>query len=110
MNDGANIHVTPVDVDLQALPGETIMAAAQRSGYRWPTVCGGQGTCRTCYVIVEQGAENCSGISQLEAEGIAAIAKTVKGEIRLACQVKIENGSAVVHKRGVRPLKPQSPS
>lgn len=106
MNEGGKVHVTPVGVDLQTDPGETVMAAAQRSGYRWPTVCGGQGTCRTCYLLVEEGAENCSPVSGLEAEGIAAIAKTVKGEIRLACQVRVEAGSATVHKRGVRPLNP----
>jgi hypothetical protein len=31
------VRVEPLDIDVR--PGESIMAAAQRSGYYWPTHC-----------------------------------------------------------------------
>ena len=102
------VRVRPGGLDLHVCDGETIMSAAIRAGYRWPTVCGGQGTCRTCFVLVESGAENCSGISSLEAEGIDAIRRTVTGDVRLACQLRLTGGVATVHKRGVRPVRKDS--
>lgn len=97
------VHILPAGITLDIEPGETVMAAAERCGYRWPTVCGGKGTCRTCFVLVEDGSEYCLAVSGLEGEGVAALAKTVRGEIRLACQLEIAGGQATVHKRGVKP-------
>ena len=54
------VEVWPSGVELAVRDGEDLFSAAQRLGYRWPTVCGGKATCRTCFVQVEQGAENCS--------------------------------------------------
>ncbi|WP_449351030.1 2Fe-2S iron-sulfur cluster-binding protein [Streptomyces shaanxiensis] len=61
--DGQVTHrvaVRPLGVELEVLDGEDLFTAAQRLGYRWPTLCGGKGTCRTCFVQVDEGAENCS--------------------------------------------------
>jgi ferredoxin, 2Fe-2S len=99
------VRVLPADVTFTVEAGESVMDAAQRSGYRWPTVCGGNGTCRTCFVLVENGTEYCSAVTDFEAEGIAALAKTVRGEIRLACRLEISGGEITVHKRGVKPAK-----
>jgi|HubBroStandDraft_6_1064221.scaffolds.fasta_scaffold92359_2 2Fe-2S ferredoxin len=33
------VRVEPLGVDIDVRPGESIMAAAQRSGYYWPTHC-----------------------------------------------------------------------
>ena len=49
------VAVRPSDVEIEVRDGEDLFSAAQRLGYRWPTVCGGKGTCRTCFVQVEEG-------------------------------------------------------
>lgn len=54
------VAVRPLGAELEVLDGEDLFSAAQRLGYRWPTVCGGKGTCRTCFVVVDEGTENCS--------------------------------------------------
>lgn len=95
----------PSGVEIDVAPGETLMAAAQRLGYRWPTICGGQGTCRTCFVELQAGADRCSAISELEREGIEALKKPLDGLTRLACQVRIDGDGVTVLKRGVRPAR-----
>ncbi|MFF7946384.1 2Fe-2S iron-sulfur cluster-binding protein [Streptomyces griseorubiginosus] len=95
------VTVSPSGVELDVHDDEDLFAAAQRLGYRWPTVCGGQGTCRTCFVQVDEGAENCSPVGPLEREGIQALRRPVDGLTRLACRLRVE-GPVTVTKRGVR--------
>ena len=99
----ALVRVEPRGIDLEVLEGESIMAAAQRSGYRWPTVCGGKGSCRTCFLTVLDGAEHLSAIEPLEREGLDTLSGVVREfeKVRLACQVRA-HGDATVSKRGVR--------
>lgn len=98
------VVVRPADVRLDPEPGETVFLAAARQGYRWPTICGGNGTCRTCVMVVEAGAENCSPIGDLEAEGLDALKEAKDGMHRLACQTRVV-GDVVVTKRGVKPME-----
>lgn len=81
------------------------MIEAARAGYHWPTVCGGNGTCRTCFFRVRSGAEHLSEVGRWEAEGLRelGLAGTPGGEVRLACQARA-TGEVVVYKPGVRPL------
>ncbi|KQW07312.1 ferredoxin [Streptomyces sp. Root369] len=95
------VAVRPSDVEIEVRDDEDLFSAAQRLGYRWPTVCGGKGTCRTCFVQVEEGVENCSPVSPLEREGIEALRRPVDGLTRLACRLRVE-GPVTVTKRGVR--------
>jgi 2Fe-2S ferredoxin len=87
-------------VTLDVQTGETVFTAARRQGYTWPTICGGQGTCRTCYVTVKEGAEHCAPMPELEQEGIEALGRPLDGALRLACQLRVE-GPVVVVRRGV---------
>ena len=95
------VTVLPSGAVLDPAPGETVFAAAARAGYRWPTVCGGLGTCRTCLMVVESGRENCSPIGDLEAEGLDALKEPRDGVRRLACQTSV-TGDVMVTKRGVK--------
>ena len=96
------VRVLPSGVDIEVGAGETVMAAAQRVGYRWPTVCGGQGTCRTCFAGVQARPEQCSAIGELEREGLEALKEPTTGDVRLACQLHIDGPGVVLFKRGVR--------
>jgi len=104
------ITVRPGGSVFRAGPDESIMAAAQRNGFRWPTVCGGKATCRTCVFTVNEGAEHLSEPNKLEAEAMRLLrrprtprAGTAAGDIvRLACQART-TGDLTVTKPGVRP-------
>lgn len=96
------VFVRPSGLEFELDDGEPLLRAAERYGYRWPTICGGLGTCRTCFVRVESGESDCSEIGQLEREGIEALRRPVDGRTRLACQLKVSGGPVTVTKRGVR--------
>jgi 2Fe-2S ferredoxin len=95
------VAVRPAGLEMEVLDGEDLFSAAHRLGYRWPTVCGGHGTCRTCFVQVDEGADNCSPVGPLEREGIEALRRPVDGRTRLACQLRVV-GPVTVTRRGVR--------
>jgi ferredoxin, 2Fe-2S len=98
------VRVEPLGADIEVRSGESIMAAAQRCGYRWPTVCGGQGTCRTCFLEIVDGGEHLSPVEPYEQEGLDTLGPlAARGTTRLACQVRA-TGPATVRKRGVRKL------
>jgi 2Fe-2S ferredoxin len=100
----STVRVEPSGIEFTVEPGETIFEAAHRHGYFWPTVCGGQGTCRTCVLSVVEGAEALSPIEAWEREGLSEVVPTLAGppeSFRMACQVKAE-ADVVVHKVGVR--------
>ena len=97
------VVVQPSGITFEVEPDETIFAAAGRHGYSWPTVCGGQGSCRACVLMVVDGAEHLSPILPWEREGLAEVTVALRGDpssYRLACQVRTE-GDVTVHKAGV---------
>jgi ferredoxin len=103
---GGSIRIEPSGIEVLASDGESVMAAARRHGLDWPTVCGGHGTCRTCYLIVVEGADNFLPAGPAEAEAITEITRSLgrRAEpVRLACQANI-SGNVVVSKYGVRPV------
>jgi ferredoxin len=100
----SRIRIEPSGIEIIAAEGETVMEAATRHGLRWPTVCGGNGTCRTCYLVVVRGAEHFAPAEPGEALAITEIQRAFGrvDPIRLACQANVQ-GDVVVSKYGVRP-------
>jgi ferredoxin, 2Fe-2S len=99
------VMVQPIGVTFDVPAGETVFATAVAQGYRWPTVCGGQGSCHMCHMRVLDGTEGLADIEPWEAEGLAELGQVGEaGEtIRLACQAKVR-GDVTVYKRGVKLL------
>jgi ferredoxin len=99
------IVVEPEGFEVWARDGETVMGAATRAGYRWPTVCRGEATCTTCYVLVRHGRQCLDPVGPLEASALLPLLERHAGEevgaVRLACQAVVR-GDITVHKRGVR--------
>ena len=98
------VRVEPKGIVLEVQVGETIMEAATRLGYSWPTVCGGQASCTTCVCDVEEGAEALEPISRLERTELERVFPTLERRglpVRLACQAR-PTADVVVTKRGVR--------
>jgi ferredoxin, 2Fe-2S len=100
------IRVEPLGVTFELEAGETLMAAATRAGYVWPTICKGSAQCNRCYVTVQDG----SGLGARGPVELAALhnvrwrGRDPDEAERLACCLTADGGAdAVVQKRGVRP-------
>ena len=103
----ARVTVRPLGVTFELRDGESLMAAAQRAGYYWPTICKGNAQCNRCAVRVVDGG----GLLPYSATELAGL-RSVRwhGGVedhrdRLACQLRA-TGDAVVEKRGVRAMLP----
>ena len=96
--------VEPLGASIEVRPGETLMAAAERHGYRWPTICHGQAICTACASSLKTSGAF-EPPEQLELKGLQSFAgRTYYHDkfVRLACQARPVSDT-VVSKRGVRP-------
>jgi ferredoxin, 2Fe-2S len=103
-SNGQPVRVEPVNVGLEVLPGETLIEAAWRAGYYWPTVCYGQARCMACQVLIMEGEENVIPPTEEEVQAmrtlLAGSGRDLHGR-RLACRLEV-SGPVTVEKRGVR--------
>lgn len=101
----AAIRVEPLGAVLYVRDGETLMQAAARQGYHWPSICQGEARCGLCSIEVTEGAENLGELERDEAMAMTLLLRPrpdqLGGRLRLACCVR-PTGDAVVVKRGVR--------
>lgn len=105
MANAARVRVEPAGLVLEVADGETVMAAAQRAGYRWPTICNGMATCRTCALKVLDGLDHLVPAGPAEQTALAELPPSQQRlDVRLACQLEVR-GSVIVEKRGVRPAR-----
>jgi ferredoxin len=100
------VRVEPSGSVFDAEMDESLMFAAERHGYYWPTICGGHGSCRACVCSPVEGADNLSPVDDWEREGLDALGLVRPGfpSPRLACQARAR-GDVVVEKVGVKPRK-----
>src|SRR5258707_15458205 len=85
------VRVLPIDVDIIVRPGESLMTAAQRQGYFWPTRCRGQALCTACLFEVASGDESFGPIETLEHSALTSLASFQarrERPLRLACQAR----------------------
>ncbi|CUU58962.1 2Fe-2S iron-sulfur cluster binding domain-containing protein [Parafrankia irregularis] len=73
---GPVVRVEPLGVELTVESGETIIEAAWRLGYHWPTTCHGQGACTVCRLEVVRGAEH---LVAPDAEEVGALEPLLSG-------------------------------
>ncbi len=94
------VRVEPDGYVIPVSEGESLIEAAWRQGYHWPTTCFGQAQCTACHVEIVSGGENAAPTTTDEAEALRLIPH--RGRVlRLACRMRV-TGDVVVHKRGVR--------
>jgi ferredoxin, 2Fe-2S len=99
------VRVMPSEVTVEVLPGESVLAAAVRCGFRWTSICGGQASCTVCFMEVQDGIENAGEERPGERERLDFAGR--KGpKFRLACQ-SYPTGPLTVIKRGVKPKAPE---
>lgn len=104
--DNALVHVEPLGVDVAVRAGTSLMRAAQEQGLHWPTVCGGDAECGTCFVAIPAtDAAALPPVSEKEARGLLLLPRwrlEQEGVVhRLACQLR-PTSNLIVRKRGVR--------
>jgi ferredoxin, 2Fe-2S len=95
------VRVVPADIDIDVRAGETLLEAAVRMGIQWPSICGGQCVCTTCYVKVTEGMEAASLQGRAERERLEFVGRR-DPSIRLACQLRVSGPMRVIQ-RGVKP-------
>jgi 2Fe-2S ferredoxin len=99
------MRVEPLGVDIDIRKGESLLEAAWRNGYDWPTLCYAKGTCTACRCEVIEGAHLLSPRTAPE----IALLDDLKGRVRrlnprrvrLACQVTAV-GNILIRKAGVQ--------
>jgi 2Fe-2S ferredoxin len=99
----ATVRVEPSGITLDVHDGETVMAAARRAGYRWPTICGGLAECGACALEVVESSEALPTASTVEGMRLNALVERRRYPDRiwrLGCQL-VPNGAVVVRKTGV---------
>lgn len=99
--DAAFVTVEPLGVVLEVRRAESLMAAAVRSGYSWPTRCRGVAICTMCAVEVRVGADNIEPPGPREAEALSTL-DSERMPRRLACQMRVTGDVAVVKEGVVR--------
>jgi 2Fe-2S ferredoxin len=99
------VRVEPLGIKLDVGDGETVMDAALRLGYWWPTTCNGDGICSMCWMEVKNGAHNLTPEEDYERDTLELVPRLIGGGVaRLACQAKV-HGDLLVFKRGVRKVR-----
>ena len=98
------VFVEPANESFPVERGCDLLTAAFQAGWKWPSVCYGEGQCAACWVEVLSGADRINAVTNAEAEGL----RNLRGErhagrcIRLACQLT-PFGDIRVRKKGAAP-------
>jgi 2Fe-2S ferredoxin len=99
------MRVEPLGVEIEVHAGESLIRAAWRNGYEWPTLCFAMGTCTACRCEILEGAERLSERTEAEIALLNDARERVRRinprRLRLACQTTT-TGDIAVRKAGVR--------
>lgn len=99
------MRVEPRGIEIEVRPGETLMRAAWRAGYDWPTLCYAMGRCTACRCEVTEGLQFLSERTAAEVALLRSLdrrtRRTNPRRVRLACQVTA-TGDVTVRKPGVK--------
>jgi 2Fe-2S ferredoxin len=101
--------VEPLGVEFDVRPSESVIQAAWRAGYQWPTTCWGQAECGVCSMEIVEGVELLGPAEKLESNRLRSLPRQGGGR-RLACQTRmVADGSVTVRKPGVRARPAEGP-
>jgi 2Fe-2S ferredoxin len=79
----------PMNVTVDAAPGESILDVAINHDIPIMHACGGFCACTTCHVVVKSGGENLSPIDDDEADRLEYADGNPTDRSRLGCQAKL---------------------
>ena len=98
------VRVEPDGHAIAVAEGESLIEAAWRQGYTWPTTCYAQARCTACRVEILSGAEHAGPMGDEETDALALLGPRARG-LRLACRLRV-TGDMIVIKHGVRAPPP----
>jgi 2Fe-2S ferredoxin len=98
-----DVRVEPLGIVLHCSPNETLIQCAWRSGYYWPTICGGTGNCGACRCELVEGAQHAGPFGPVESLFVNSHPDMFQSHptVRLACCMTVA-GPMTVFKTGVR--------
>jgi len=79
---------------IEVTKGKTLLEAAKDAGININSICGGEGLCGKCRVIIREGKQNLS--LPTEAEKRALSKEDLANNFRLACQTKIKKKGLII--------------
>jgi 2Fe-2S ferredoxin len=82
-------------LEVEVEPDTSILEAAQESGARVGSSCGGVCACSTCHVYIDQGADDLTEMADDESDRLD-MGFDVRAESRLGCQARVHAGRVVV--------------
>jgi len=77
----------------QIKPGTTVLEAAKLAGADLNSICGGEGTCGKCKVIVKKGGTRAKLVTEVEKSLLSPV--EISSGYRLACFVTIEEDAII---------------
>jgi 2Fe-2S ferredoxin len=95
----STVTFLPANITITANRGDTLLDAALDHGIPIEHECGGNCSCTTCHVVVEEGWENLSPVEYPEDERLDD-ADNRSPKSRLACQALIQRGFVTVRIAG----------
>ena len=78
------IRILPDDIEIDSLPGESVLDASLRAGIPHQHLCGGHARCSTCRIEIQHGADRCAPITDAERRIVEQL--RFDPALRLACQ------------------------
>ena len=88
------ITFQPYGKRIEAAEGETLLEAANNAGINIRSICGGEGLCGKCKVIVRDGKQNLSSPTRMERKALSK--EDLSNGFRLACQARIEKKGRII--------------
>jgi ferredoxin, 2Fe-2S len=80
------------NLQVEVEPDQTLLQASQAQGIDWMHACGGKGRCTTCRIIVQEGLQNFSALSESELR--YRDNNRLQDNERLTCQCTLPGGDA----------------
>jgi 2Fe-2S ferredoxin len=100
-SDTIPVRIEPLNIILQCHLNETLIRCAWRSGYYWPTICGGIGDCGACQCELIEGNQYAEPMGSAENLFFSTHPKNQSQRpVRLACCMTVA-GPMTVFKEGV---------
>ena len=93
MAEESRVTFRPWETVVEVEPDTTLLDAAEGGGVSIESLCGGEGMCGTCKVIVEEGTEHLSEPSKAD-EQILSADQLDRG-YRLSCRATVEESGSV---------------
>ncbi|MFC7046124.1 ASKHA domain-containing protein [Halobacteriaceae archaeon GCM10025711] len=91
MSEEPTVRFHPGETTVSVEEGTTLLAAAERAGLSIESLCGGEGLCGTCKVVVDDGADCLS--DPTDADEMLLSDEQLADGYRLSCRASVQGGA-----------------